>query len=91
LRSFKYLLLAFFLFIGGPLTARITGHWQTGISNAEYLFHIRHLGLPIYQHNRGEVPDYNKAAWLQMMKKIRDGRGAMRPSHGNAKQAGIEH
>jgi polyferredoxin len=73
------------LFIGGSLVARITGHWQSGISNAEYLFHIRHLGLPIYQHNRGEVPAYDKAAWLQMMKKIRESQGATRPSHGNAK------
>lgn len=79
------------LFIGGPLAARITGHWQTSISNAEYLFHIRHLALPIYQHNRGEVPAYNKEAWLQMMKKIRDAQDAMRPSHGSAKQMGIEY
>jgi len=66
------------LFTGGSMAARITGHWQTGISNAEYLFHIRHLGLPIYQHNRGEVPDYNKEAWLRMMQQIRESQGAMR-------------
>ena len=67
------------LFIGGSLAARITGHWQTGISNAEYLFHIRHLGLPIYQHNRGEVPDYNKEAWLRMMQQIRECSGRNAP------------
>ena len=69
------------LFIGGSMAARITGHWQTSISNAEYLFHIRHLGLPIYQHNRGEVPAYNKEAWLRMMQQIRESQGEMRRTH----------
>ena len=78
------------LFIGGSLAARITGHWQTGISNAEYLFHIRHLGLPIYQHNRGEVPDYNKEAWLRMMQQIRESQGAMRRTQGRSKPTGTK-
>jgi polyferredoxin len=69
------------LFIGGSLAARLTGFWQTGISTSEYLFHVQNLEMPFYQHNRGEVPAYNKEAWLQMMKKIREGRGAMRQAH----------
>ncbi len=62
------------LFIGGTLTGRVTGYWQTAISGNEYLFHVQNLGLPLYQHNRGEVPDYDKDAWLRMLKKIRDSR-----------------
>ena len=60
------------LFIGGSAAGRITGRWQNSISGSEYLFHVRHLELPIYQHNRGQVPDYNKEAWLRMMKSIRE-------------------
>jgi polyferredoxin len=59
------------LFIGGPLAARITGNWQTGISNHEYLFHVRNLSMPFYQHNRGQVPAYDKEAWLRMIEQIR--------------------
>ena len=79
------------LFIGGSLAARITGPWQSGISNAEYLFHIRHLGLPIYQHNRGEVPDYNKEAWLRMMQQIRESQGAMRRTHVDPAPSGTKN
>jgi hypothetical protein len=59
------------LFIGGSLAARVTDSWQTRISNNEYLFHVRNLDMPLYHHNRGEVQAYNKAAWLRMMKQIR--------------------
>jgi polyferredoxin len=73
------------LFIGGSMAGRLTGYWQTGISNNEYLFHVQNLNQPFYQHNRGEVPAYNKKAWLQMMKKIRESQSAMRQAHGDAK------
>ena len=59
------------LFLAGSMMGRITGRWQTDISTNEYLFHIRHLNLPFYQHSRGQLPDYNKEAWLRMLKKIR--------------------
>lgn len=59
------------LFLGGSMLGRITGYWQTGISTSEYLFHIRHLSLPLYQHSRGQIPAYNKEAWLRMMEEIR--------------------
>jgi hypothetical protein len=59
------------LFIGGSVGARVTGFWQTRISSNEYLFHVRNLDMPFYQHNRGQVPAYDKEAWLRMMKKIR--------------------
>lgn len=60
------------LFIGGSAAGRITGKWQNNISNSEYLFHVRHLGMPIYQHSRGRVPNYDKETWLRMMKAIRE-------------------
>jgi polyferredoxin len=60
------------LFVGGSMIGRITGHWQTSISTREYLFHVRHLNLPVYQHSRGQIPAYNKEAWLKMMAEIRN-------------------
>jgi len=60
------------LFLGSSLLARATGTWQTTISNQEYLFHVRHLDLPMYQHTRGQIPAYNKDAWLRMMAEIRN-------------------
>ena len=60
------------LFIVGSLAGRMTGYWQNSISYNEYLFHVRHLELPIYQHNRGRVPDYNRALWLRTMQKLRE-------------------
>lgn len=66
------------LFLGGSLLARATGYWQTGISNNEYLFHVGHLHLPFYQHSRGQIPAYNKDAWLRMMAEIRTSQGTMR-------------
>ncbi len=62
------------LFIGGSMAGRIAGYWQTGISGNEYLFHVKNLDMPFYNHNRGEVPSYNKDAWLRMMDKIRESR-----------------
>jgi len=91
LKPWVYAAVICLLFIGGPLAARLTGHWQTSISTPEYMFHVRHLDMPFYQHNRGEVPAYNKKAWLRMMKKIRETQGAMRQSHGDAKPPGTRN
>jgi len=66
------------LFVGGPAVGRITGHWQTSISNYEYSFHIAHLDTPFYQHNRGQVPVYNKQAWMMMMEKIKTSKDTWR-------------
>jgi hypothetical protein len=60
------------LFVGGSLIGRLTGNWQTAISKHEYLFHVKNLDMPFYQHNRGQTPVYNKDAWLRMMNKIRE-------------------
>ncbi len=64
------------LFIGGSVVGRWAGHWQTSISNYEYSFHVAHLDTPFYQHNRGQVPVYNKQAWMMMMERIKKSKGA---------------
>ena len=72
LKPLAYAVIVCMLFVGGSLIGRLTGNWQTGISNYEYLFHVKNLAMPFYQHNRGQTPDYNKEAWLRMMHKIRE-------------------
>jgi polyferredoxin len=71
-KPLAYAMMVCMLFVGGSLIGRLTGNWQTGISNYEYLFHVKNMDMPFYQHNRGQTPDYNKEAWLRMMKKIRE-------------------
>ncbi len=68
------------LFLGGSLLARATGHWQTAISNNEYLFHVQNLHLPFYQHT-GQMPGYNKDAWLKMMAEIKKFQGPIGNDH----------
>jgi len=71
-KPLAYAIMVCLLFVGGSLVGRLTGNWQTAISNNEYLFHVKNLDTPFYQHNRGQTPAYNKEAWLRMMKKIRE-------------------
>lgn len=59
------------LFIGGPMLGRATGYWQNSISDYEYAFHVKHLDMPLYQHSRGQLPVYNKEAWLRMLDELR--------------------
>ncbi len=68
------------LFMGGSLAARITGHWQNDISTHEYMFHVKNLDLPFYQHTRGNVSAYNKESWLRMMQRVRQAGEKRRPS-----------
>ena len=82
LRPWVYAAAICLLFVGGSVAGRLTGYWQNGISSNEYLFHVQNLNMPFYQHNRGEVPAYNKEAWMRMMKKIRESRDAMGRAHG---------
>jgi len=65
------------LFLGGSVIGRISGYWQTGISTQEYLFHVKHINQPFYQHSRGQIPAYNKDAWLRMLAEIRKPQGSM--------------
>jgi polyferredoxin len=71
LKPAHYAVIICLLFLGGSLIGRLSGHWQTSISNYEYSFHVAHLDTPFYQHNRGQVPVYNKQAWMMMMDKIK--------------------
>ena len=66
----QYLFLATVVLIGIKFSIFVN-QLASGISNNEYLFHVRNLDMPFYQHNRGEVPAYDKEAWLRMMKQIR--------------------
>jgi len=75
LKPLAYAMMICLLFVGGSLIGRVAGYWHTGISNHEYLFHVKNLDMPFYQHNRGQVPNYNKEAWMRMMKKIRESSG----------------
>ncbi len=38
---------------------------------AEYFYSVAQLDTPFYQHNRGQVPVYNKQAWILMMERIK--------------------
>lgn len=53
---FGTLVVGVFIAITG--LAMLTGHWQNTISQEEYLKRFREIDSPLYQHNRGEVPEY---------------------------------
>ena len=46
------------LFVGITGLAMMTGHWKNNISREEYLNRFPQINSPLYQHNRGSVPDY---------------------------------
>jgi polyferredoxin len=46
------------LFMAITGAAIVLGHWQNGISKDEYLWRFQKLDSPLYQHMRGEVPEY---------------------------------
>jgi polyferredoxin len=50
------LVVALFVAITGA--AMLTGHWQNAISQQEYQRRFQQLNSPLYQHFRGEVPQY---------------------------------
>jgi polyferredoxin len=56
--SWIYGFLILGIFIGITGLAMLTGRWQNGISQEEYLRRIQNLESPLYQHNRGQVPNY---------------------------------
>ena len=91
LRPWIYAAAICLLFIGASLAGRLTGYWQTVISDNEYLFHAQNLAMPFYQHNRGEVPAYNKEAWLRMMQKIRETRAMSGQAQGDERPPGAKN
>jgi polyferredoxin len=46
------------IFVAITGLAMLTGHWQNSISKEEYLKRFEQLDSPLYQHNRGTVPQY---------------------------------
>jgi len=50
------LVVGFFVAVTGA--AMLTGHWQNTISRQEYQRRFKELNSPLYQHFRGEVPNY---------------------------------
>jgi hypothetical protein len=46
------------VFVGVTGLAVLFGHWQNGISEAEYQRRFQQVNTPLYQHFRGEVPAY---------------------------------
>lgn len=48
------------VFVGVTGLAMFTGHWQNSISKEEYQKRFKEIDSPLYQHNRGEVPQYNE-------------------------------
>ncbi|GAB4370907.1 MAG: 4Fe-4S binding protein [Calditrichia bacterium] len=53
-----YALIIVLLFLLGTTLARLSGYWQNSITLQEYQYHIQKLDDPLYQHNRGQVPQY---------------------------------
>jgi polyferredoxin len=51
------------IFIAGTSIARLLGVWDNSISEAEYHYHMKHLNGPEYNHNRGEVSEYDQDRW----------------------------
>jgi len=56
--SWVFALLVAGVFVGMTGLAVLSGHWQNGISRAEYQKRFQELNSPLYQHFRGQVPDY---------------------------------
>jgi polyferredoxin len=48
------------VFVGITGLAVLTGHWHNKISREEYLRHFQQMESPMYQHNRGSVPEYDE-------------------------------
>ena len=46
------------IFIAITGLAMITGHWQNGMTQGEYLKRFPLIDTPLYQHNHGQVPQY---------------------------------
>ncbi|GJQ21032.1 MAG: (Fe-S)-binding protein [Bacteroidia bacterium] len=46
------------LFVGITGLAMLSGYWQNGITRQEYQRRFQELDKPVYQHFRGNVPEY---------------------------------
>ena len=46
------------VFVAVTGLAMLTGSWQNGITQEEYQRRFQNIDSPVYQHNRGETPQY---------------------------------
>jgi ferredoxin len=53
---FGFLIIGIFITVTG--LAMLTGRWQNSISKDEYLKRIQNIESSLYQHTRGQVPNY---------------------------------
>ncbi|MEW5908876.1 MAG: 4Fe-4S binding protein [Thermodesulfobacteriota bacterium] len=58
-----YATLVLLIFVGGSSLGKAAGYWQNDVPIKEYLFHMHHLNLPVYQHHRGSVPEYDRTLY----------------------------
>ncbi|MGE3373312.1 MAG: 4Fe-4S binding protein [Vicinamibacteria bacterium] len=56
LRPAAFAALVALLFLGTIAVGRLTGHWRTSVSEAEYATRVRELDGPAYGHFRGRLP-----------------------------------
>lgn len=57
-RNWAFGLLVVGVFAGITGLAMLLGKWQNGMSKEEYLFRFKNLNSPLYEHARGQVPEY---------------------------------
>lgn len=60
IKPILYGVLIIVIFLGGSLLSRAFGIWQNNITMDEYKYHIKNINHPAYDHNRGQVPDYEE-------------------------------
>ncbi len=57
-RNWAFGLLVIGLFAGITGLAMLAGRWKNDIPKEEYLFRFRNIDSPLYEHARGQVPEY---------------------------------
>jgi polyferredoxin len=57
-RNWAFGLLVVGVFVAITGMAMLAGMWQNGMSRDEYLFRFKNLNSPLYEHARGQVPEY---------------------------------
>ncbi len=57
-RNWAFGLLVVGVFVAITGMAMIAGMWQNGMTREEYLFRFKNLDSPLYEHARGQVPEY---------------------------------
>lgn len=71
-KPFAYLVIVALLFTTGPVLGRIVGLWHNSITSEEYIYHLYHQDRPLYDHQRGEVPEYDRQALANEINRFRE-------------------